>query len=45
MDGDFIVSLHQVDFEKDGAIETLVGVVVDMTDGVAIVMVRPFSAL
>jgi hypothetical protein len=35
MDGDFIVSSHQVDF-GDGRIEKLVGVVMDMTDGVEV---------
>jgi hypothetical protein len=36
MDGDLIVSLHQVAFGKDGATEKLVGVVVDVMNGVAV---------
>jgi hypothetical protein len=35
MDGNFIISSHQVDFGKDGTTEKLVGVV-DMTDGEAV---------
>jgi hypothetical protein len=33
MDGDFIVSSHQVDIGVDGTIEKLMGVVMDMTEG------------
>jgi hypothetical protein len=36
MDGDLVIGSHQVDFGKDGATEKLVGVVVDMADGVAV---------
>jgi hypothetical protein len=36
MDGELVVGSHQVDFGKDGATEKLVGVVVVMTDGVAV---------
>jgi hypothetical protein len=36
MDGDLILSLHQVDFGEDGKTEKQVGVVVDMTDWVAV---------
>jgi hypothetical protein len=36
MDGDFVVSSHQVDFGEDGITEKLVGVVMDMPDGVAV---------
>jgi hypothetical protein len=36
MDGDWMVSSHQVDFGKDGATEKQVGIVVDMTDMVAV---------
>jgi hypothetical protein len=35
MDGNLVVGSHQVDFGKDGTGEKLVGVVVDVTDGVA----------
>jgi hypothetical protein len=35
MDGNLIVSSHQIDFGKDGTTEKLVGVV-DMTDGEAV---------
>jgi hypothetical protein len=36
MDGDLIVSSHQVDFREDGITEKLVGVIMDMPDGVAV---------
>jgi hypothetical protein len=36
MDGDLVVSSHQVDFGEDGTTEKLVGVVMDMPDGVAV---------
>jgi hypothetical protein len=36
MDGDLIVSSHQVDFEEDGTTEKQMGVVMDMPDGVAV---------
>jgi hypothetical protein len=36
MDRDFVIGSHQVDFGKDGATEKLVGVVVNMADGVAV---------
>jgi hypothetical protein len=36
MDGDLVVSSHQVDFGEDGITEKLVGVVMDMPDGVAV---------
>jgi hypothetical protein len=36
MDGDLVVSSHQVDLGKDGATGKLVGVVVDMADEVAV---------
>jgi hypothetical protein len=36
MDGDLIVSSHQVDFGEDRTTEKLVGVVMDMPDGVAV---------
>jgi hypothetical protein len=36
VDRNFVVSSHQVDFGKDGTAEKLVGVVVDVTDGVAV---------
>jgi hypothetical protein len=36
MDGDLIVSSHQVDLGEDGATEKLVGIVMNMTDGVAV---------
>jgi hypothetical protein len=36
MDGDLVVSSHQVDFVEDGTTEKLVGVVMDMPDGVAV---------
>jgi hypothetical protein len=36
MDGDLIVSSHQVDFREDGTTEKLVGVIMDMSDGVAV---------
>jgi hypothetical protein len=36
MDGDLVVDSHQVDFGEDGATEKLVGVVVDMADGVEV---------
>jgi hypothetical protein len=36
MDEDLIVSSHQVDFRKDGTTEKLVGVIMDMPDGVAV---------
>jgi hypothetical protein len=36
MYGNLVVSSHQVDFGKDGTTEKLVGVVEDMTDGVAV---------
>jgi hypothetical protein len=45
MDGDLIVSSHQVDLGKYGTPEKLVGVVMDMTDGVEVGVVRAFSAL
>jgi hypothetical protein len=35
MDGDLIVGSHQVDLGEDGTTEKLVGVVMDMMDGVA----------
>jgi hypothetical protein len=35
MDGDFIAYSHQVDLGEDGTTEKLMGVVVDMTYGVA----------
>jgi hypothetical protein len=36
MDGDLIVSCHQVDLGEDGTIEKLLGIIMDMTDGVAV---------
>jgi hypothetical protein len=36
MDGDLVVSSHQVDFGEDGTAEKLVEVIVDMLDGVAV---------
>jgi hypothetical protein len=36
MNVDLVVGSHQVDFGKDGATEKLVGLVVDMADGVAV---------
>jgi hypothetical protein len=36
MDGDLVVRSHQVDLGEDGTPEKLVGVIVDMTDGVAV---------
>jgi hypothetical protein len=36
MDGDLVVSSHQVDFGEDGTTEELVGIVTDMMDGVAV---------
>jgi hypothetical protein len=36
MDEDLFVSSHQVDFEEDGTTEKLVGVIMDMPDGVAV---------
>jgi hypothetical protein len=36
MDGCLILSSHQVDLGKDGTIEKLVVVVIDMTDGLAV---------
>jgi hypothetical protein len=36
MDGDLVLSSHQVDFGEDGTTEKLVGVVMDMLDGVAV---------
>lgn len=36
MDGDFIVSSHQVSLGEDGTVEKLVGVVMDVTDRVAV---------
>jgi hypothetical protein len=36
MDGDLVVSSHQVDFGEDGTTEMLVGVIMDMPDGVAV---------
>jgi hypothetical protein len=36
MDGDFAVSSHQVDLGEEGTTEKLVGVVMDMTDGVVV---------
>jgi hypothetical protein len=35
MDGNLVVGSHQVDLGEDGTPEKLVGVIVDMTDGVA----------
>jgi hypothetical protein len=35
MDGDLVLSLHQVDSGEDGTTEMLVGVIVDMPDLVA----------
>jgi hypothetical protein len=32
MDGDLVVSSHQVDFGEDGRAKKLVGVVMDMTE-------------
>jgi hypothetical protein len=45
MDGDLILSSHPVDLGEDGTTEKLVGVVMDMTDGVAVGVVRAFRAL
>jgi hypothetical protein len=36
MDGDLVVSFHLVDFGEDGTTEKLVGVVMAMTDGLAV---------
>jgi hypothetical protein len=36
MDGDLVVSSHQVDFGEDGTTEKRVGVIMDMPDGVAV---------
>jgi hypothetical protein len=36
MDGDFVVCSHQVDLGEGGTPEKLVGIIVDMTDGVAV---------
>jgi hypothetical protein len=36
MDGNLVVSSHHVDFGEDGTTEKLVGVVMDMPDGVAV---------
>jgi hypothetical protein len=36
MDGNLVVSYHQVDFGEDGRTENLVGVVMDMPDGLAV---------
>jgi hypothetical protein len=36
MDGDFIVFSRLVDLGEDGTTEKLVGVVMDMTDGIAV---------
>jgi hypothetical protein len=36
MYGNFIVSSRRVDFREDGTIEKLVGVFMDMTDGIAV---------
>jgi hypothetical protein len=36
MDGDLVICSHQVDLGENGTAEKLVGVIVDMTDGVAV---------
>jgi hypothetical protein len=36
MDGNLVVGLHQVDFGGNGTTEKLVGVIVDMADGVMV---------
>jgi hypothetical protein len=36
MDGNLIVGAHQVNFGENGTTEELVGVIVDMADGVAV---------
>jgi hypothetical protein len=36
MDGDLAVSSHQVDFGDDGTTEKLVGIIMDMPEGVAV---------
>jgi hypothetical protein len=36
MDGDLVICSHQVNLGENGAAEKLVGVIVDMTDGVAV---------
>jgi hypothetical protein len=36
MDGNLVVRSHQVDFGGNGITEKLVGVIVDMADGVAV---------
>jgi hypothetical protein len=36
MHGNFVVRSHQVDLGEDGTTKKLVGVVMDMTDGVAV---------
>jgi hypothetical protein len=36
MDGDLIVCSHQVDLGEDGTTEKMVGVIMDMTDEVAV---------
>jgi hypothetical protein len=45
MDGNLIISSHQVDFGKDGTAEKLVGVVMEITDAVRSGIVQAFSAL
>jgi hypothetical protein len=36
MDGNLILGLHQINFGENGTTEKLVGVIVDMVDGVAV---------
>jgi hypothetical protein len=36
MDGNLVIGSHQVNFREDGKTEKLVGVIVDMADGVAV---------
>jgi hypothetical protein len=36
IDGDLVVCSHQVDLGEDGTTEKLVGVVMDMADGVVV---------
>jgi hypothetical protein len=45
MDGDLIVTSHQVDFGEDGTTVKLVGVVMGMPDGITVGMVRELKAL
>jgi hypothetical protein len=45
MNGDLFVGSHQVNLGENGTTEKLVGVIMDMPDGVAVGKVREFRAL